>query len=543
MPNPTPERSTLLRKWTLRYVVTLCAGLIAIGAVSVLWQREAALHQRLNALQAFGEAAAAHVSDGHGGIVVPDRLYEWIDGTQRQYGIPGQFGFTVFDRDGRRLFYKSAPVEDGAVRQADDAGGALRRQPAAGEQTGGGGQTGGSGAVRQADGRAADGGAGGATRTGPDSGAAPGPAGVDAVFATPPPLLGASSVRTQGRLYAVTVPVASATGVAGTIAISYSKAALTDVHPQYGLIGGLLALAGLLGWLIIYLLLRRVTRPLHEVAAALRQVEQGDYKLALQERPVEREIHALYASCEAMARRLEQLERLRTELLAGVTHDLKTPVTSIHGLIQAVRDEVVSGPEASEFLDISLKETVRLQHMIADLLDFHAFASGRMKLNAEPFDLGKLLKESVYQWGLLHQDDALELHLDLPEAACMARGDADRVQQILVNLLDNGCQALNGHGAITVKLQHDGGADWEVLVSDTGHGIPAHEQPNIFESYFRGESKKLAVRGLGLGLTFSRLLANAMGGRLQLKMSSPLGTTFQIFVPQAGNNAPSNSPS
>jgi|GEM_PF-226269 len=528
MPNPTPRRNTLLRQWTLRYVITLCAGLAAIGALSVMWQREATLHQRLNALLAFGEAAAAHVAGEHGGIVIPDRLYEWIDGTQRQYGIPGQFGFTVFDRDGRRLFYKPAPQEQGEPQ----AGSPERRAP------------GGDGGAGQAPGADADGGplppgpASGTPAGGSAAGDGAAAAGTDAVFATPPPLRDASSVQAAGRQYAVTVPVTSAAGVAGTVAISYSKSALTDIQQQYGLIGGLLLLAGLLGWLIIYLLLRRVTRPIHEVAKALRQVEQGDYKLALQEHPKEQEIHALYASCKAMARRLEQLERLRTELLAGVTHDLKTPVTSIHGLIQAVRDEVVTGAEASEFLDISLKETVRLQHMIADLLDFHAFASGRMKLQVDRFDLGKLLKESVYQWGLLHQEEPLELRLDLPETICMANGDANRLQQILVNLLDNSKQALHEQGTITVTLQESAAAEWEIQVIDDGRGIPAHEQPNIFESYFRGEQKQLAVRGLGLGLTFSRLLANAMGGRLELKASSPLGTTFQIFVPRAAPTAP-----
>jgi signal transduction histidine kinase len=187
-------------------------------------------------------------------------------------------------------------------------------------------------------------------------------------------------------------------------------------------------------------------------------------------------------------------------------------------------------------LDISLKETERLQQMVIGLLDFNSFASGKIHVEREQLDLGKLLKEITYQWSLLYQDDSLELITDIPQAQYNAYGDPGRIQQIIVNLLNNSRQALAGkaqeHGQIKVTLLVQSSKMLAIHVTDTGSGIPLGEQKNIFERYFRGSNKKFAVHGLGLGLTFSRMLAIAMNGNLALVESSPKGTTFELLLPR-----------
>jgi signal transduction histidine kinase len=197
----------------------------------------------------------------------------------------------------------------------------------------------------------------------------------------------------------------------------------------------------------------------------------------------------------------------------------------------------VTGAEAEEFLDISLKETGRLEQMVIGLLDFNSFASGKIHVEREQFDLGKLLKEITYQWSLLYQDDTLELITDLPPLPLFAYGDPGRIQQIIVNLLNNSRQALQGETQkqkqIKITLLIQSSTMLAIHVEDTGSGIPLDEQNNIFERYFRGGNKKLAIHGLGLGLTFSRMLAVAMDGKLVLVVSSPKGTTFELLLPRA----------
>jgi signal transduction histidine kinase len=215
-------------------------------------------------------------------------------------------------------------------------------------------------------------------------------------------------------------------------------------------------------------------------------------------------------------------------LLAGVTHDLKTPVTSISGLIQAVRDDVVSGEEKEEFLDISLKEVSRLQKMIEDLLDFNSLSSGAFSIRPENCDMNKLVQDIVRQWALA-QKGHFHYRVEVPSETICRSTDPYRLQQIMINLLNNAYHAIDEDGSITVIL-----SEKFIEVHDTGSGVAEEEQPYIFERFYRGEQKKLKIRGLGLGLPFSKLLAGALHANLFLKESSAKGSTFTIMWEEEG---------
>lgn len=470
MPTRAARRRTLLSRWTYRYVLTLFVGLLAIGTAAALWVRQDTLHERKQSLQRFAAAAAEYVAGDDGVTVrVPDGFYEWIDNTQREYRLPGQFALAVYRTDGSAAFYKPDPGK----------------------------------------------------------GNAGGPAPVPAA-----PRADRLQASRQGDAYVLSLPIRSGNAVVGSLLLSYSYAQLARVEQNYPLMGSLLLAAGLLGWTIIYLLSRHLRRPIYRLREALRQMEEGDYRIEVPADIKEKELHELLVSFGAMAARLGRLEELRTELLAGVTHELKTPVASIRGLVSAVRDEVVTGAEAAEFLDISLAQTRKLEAMVADLLEFNAFASGSVAVRSDPLDLGKLLGEVVYQWGLLDRGAGLTLTTDLPAEPAMIEGDAGRIQQIVVNLLNNSSQAMSGRGSIRLSLRPHASGMYEAIVEDDGPGIPAEEQERIFERYYRGSGKKLTVGGLGLGLTYSRMLAVALGGSLTLLHSSPQGTAFRLLLPK-----------
>jgi signal transduction histidine kinase len=233
-----------------------------------------------------------------------------------------------------------------------------------------------------------------------------------------------------------------------------------------------------------------------------------------------------------MADRLRQLESMRTELLAGVTHELKTPVTSISGLVQAINDEVVTGEEEKEFLEICLKETRRLQKMVEDLLDFNSFAVGAIAVTQEEQNLNKLIREIASQWKIVQDPDGVSLYTNIPEKQVTVFVDPGRVQQILINLLNNARQAIGEGGKIELEL-YETNADMRIDVKDNGQGIPKEEQALIFERFFRGSNKKDKVRGLGLGLSFSRMIAKALGGELLLKESTSAGSTFTLILPKS----------
>ncbi len=319
----------------------------------------------------------------------------------------------------------------------------------------------------------------------------------------------------------------------GQVSILQSKKSLTYSPNQLLFIFVLLAVLILSGWLTLYMLSRKLSRPLRGVAEAAQQICAGNYDVKLNINTPEKEIQELVSSFEEMAQRLKHLEEWRALSLAGVTHELKTPVTSIKGLMMAVRDDVVTGEEAREFVDIALKESGRLERMVSDLLDYNALAAGSVEVRRDRLDLQLLIREVVYQWKLTHETCEMEIDLQLPAEPMYTIGDSLRIQQIIVNLLNNGFQASDQSKAVhfTIAMYTDNDM-LHVEVTDNGSGVTPEDQSHIFERFYRSERKKRTVRGLGLGLTYSQLLARAQGGELILRHSSPAGSTFALQLPR-----------
>lgn len=289
----------------------------------------------------------------------------------------------------------------------------------------------------------------------------------------------------------------------------------------------------LAGWGVVYMLTRRLSRSIGTAVAAARQIVSGDYNVEITAEYREREIYELMSSFKEMAERLNRLESLRTQFLAGVTHELRTPVTSISALLQAVKEGVVHEREADEFLTICLKECQRLEKMIEDLLDFNSFAASTVTIGREECNLYKLLLDISERWQYGEDKTNVRVLVEAVENEMdwHVITDSHRVEQIVVNLLNNAKDAIGNSGVIIIELSFDS-SHYYIQVKDEGHGIPSCEQVNIFEPFYRGERKKAKVRGLGLGLPYSRLIARSLGGELLLADSSSAGTTFTLLLPR-----------
>jgi signal transduction histidine kinase len=315
----------------------------------------------------------------------------------------------------------------------------------------------------------------------------------------------------------------------GWVLIYLPEKDLTRNKEQLQLLIIMLVSLALLGWATIYFLTRKLAKPIKDVANASKQIREGSYNVSLDEDIKEKEVYELVQSFKDMSERLKQLEMMRTELLAGVTHELKTPVTSISGLVQAVKNGVVSGDEAKEFLEICTKETDKLQKMVEDLLEFNAFAVADVKVNYEKINLNHLIKEITHQWLITQENSSFDFNLHLPDKIIEINTDPLRIQQILYNLLKNAKEVVSDEGKIDVYLYEENEVI-KVDVKDNGKGIPKEEQNLIFERFYRGKDKKNKVRGLGLGLSFSKMIAKALGGDLVLKESLKSGTIFTLIL-------------
>ncbi|OYD06765.1 histidine kinase dimerization/phospho-acceptor domain-containing protein [Paludifilum halophilum] len=145
----------------------------------------------------------------------------------------------------------------------------------------------------------------------------------------------------------------------------------------------------------MYFLTKTLSRPVVQVAKAAKQIEEGNYEISLPPEKPQREVNDLVQSFQTMADRLEHLEKLRTELLAGVTHELKTSVTSISGLLRAVKDGVVSNKEADSFVETALEETERLQTMVTDLLELNSFSAKGVPLEVDTHSFYEVVSDPI----------------------------------------------------------------------------------------------------------------------------------------------------
>jgi signal transduction histidine kinase len=327
----------------------------------------------------------------------------------------------------------------------------------------------------------------------------------------------------------VGVPVFRDGAVSKALYVSLpAKNLLLQISRLYGALALVTGTILITGWLVLYFLSRRLTNPLRQVAAAAQDIAGGKYDPVLPEQVKERELQQLIVSFGDMAQQLKQLEQLRTDLLAGVSHELRTPITSIRGMIQAVQSKVVTGREAEEFLEISLNEAKRLQQMVEELLDFSSFEAGAAPIRQDTVDLSRLVAEVVRQLSLSPEFLNLQLAANLPTEPVWVEGDAGRLRQIIINLFNNSQRA----SAAEIKTDLSTEADQVVLdVWDNGRGIALKDQPYVFERFYRGLPAK--KKGLGLGLTISRMLARAHGGDLTLLSTGADGTIFRLCLPRS----------
>jgi signal transduction histidine kinase len=516
------RKVTILQYWTRRYLFTLFIGLIVIGIVSISWVRHTAIQNRLQLLQVFSQDIADRV-DVEDGIMIPDsRIPQLIDNRKGFFQLEDDFTVEIVDSNGNKVFGIPGPPPtkppppppvgnspqsiDGSTA-IEKGGSAPKDKPAARPEP------------RPENGSEAR----------PEAGRPE----VKAESKKPPaaaPPAPKPSTKLEEEIYSISASVYDGNEIVGTVVVATTKRSINQVDQEYKLLFLFLGGVALMGWLVIYLLSKKLSSPIRLVAGAAKQVTDGNYLVELPNDAKELEIYELFNSFKEMSMRLNQLEDLRTEMLAGVTHELKTPLTSIRGLVYAVKDNIVTGDEAQEFLDISIKETDRLQHMVNELLDFNAFVAGVISLHPAKLNMNVLIREMVYQWSIIHQSNDLSLQVHLPDALLEATGDTSRIQQIMINLLNNSKEAMAKAGTIEVTLYRMPPNRVAIDVKDTGGGIPPDEQKLVFERFYRGDDKKHKLRGLGLGLPFSQSLAKAMGGDLKLKESSTNGTTFTLTL-------------
>ena len=290
--------------------------------------------------------------------------------------------------------------------------------------------------------------------------------------------------------------------------------------------------AGVMAVLLTLAFTRRILGPVSALTKAVRRLEAGDLRQRVKVESTD-ELGALAHAFNAMADGLARTEQLRRHLVTDVAHELRTPLTNIRGYIEALQDGVAN--PSPIVLDSIHEEAMLLNRLVEDLQELALVEAGQLKLVCQavaPDDLILRAVTSVQPAAVAKQ---IKIAADLPETLPPVYADRERIGQVLHNLLDNAITHTTAQGEVTVSARVSG-PEIEIDVRDTGAGIAYQDLPNVFERFYRADrSRARDTGGFGLGLAIVKQLVEAHGGRVWVRSTVGVGSTFLFTLPIASS--------
>lgn len=285
-------------------------------------------------------------------------------------------------------------------------------------------------------------------------------------------------------------------------------------------------LAGLVLAVVIALMMTHwISAPLRRIGAAVNEVADGKFHTIPPAGPAE--VRHLATTFNRMIQRVQDAQQSQRDLVANVSHELKTPLTSIQGFTQAILDGVAQTPdEIQQAARIISIESHRMNRLVQDLVSLARLEAGTADLHHSAVDMGGLVRGIAEKFRPQVDQAGLQLNLDLPELPWLV-GDEDHLAQVFSNLVDNAIKYTPAGGVICVSAQHNND-NVEIRISDTGSGIRPADTEHIFERFFQADPSR---SGMGLGLAITRQIVLAHKGTIRVEKHSPQGSVFIVTLP------------
>lgn len=300
---------------------------------------------------------------------------------------------------------------------------------------------------------------------------------------------------------------------------------------RYLALAGAVALA--VSVLLALYLSNYVSRPLHDLSLAAWDLAHGDLERRVRVSGGD-EIAKLSEHFNYMAERIARSTRLQKEFVANVSHEIRTPLTSIEGFSQALLDGVVESEEdRRRYLEIIVRESSRLKRVLSQLLALSRIDAGAWALHPSPLSPRHFLEELAEKLRPRAEEKGLRFSLELAEGLPQVETDADALEQILTNLVDNAVKFTPPGGSITLSADRIPAGTLRLQVRDNGKGIPPEDLERVFDRFFRVErSRSQDHGGSGLGLALCRELVSLLGGKITAWSEPGRGSVFTVDLPE-----------
>lgn len=246
----------------------------------------------------------------------------------------------------------------------------------------------------------------------------------------------------------------------------------------------------------------------------------------------DRRIAEQMAALEAANERLRELDRMKKEFLANVTHELKTPLVTVLGYTEMMLDGRLGevNERQKNGLAVALRNIERLQRLIEELLDVSRMEAGRLVLELRVFPLGTWLETAVREFEAEAARKKVKLEVSIADPAIQVRGDPDRLHRVVANLITNAVKFTEPGGEVRVRAGTPRDGLVEVAVRDTGRGIPEHFKPRLFERFSRADARD-GKSGTGLGLSIVKAILDAHGAPITVESEEGRGTEVRFSLP------------
>ncbi|MFN8538010.1 MAG: ATP-binding protein [Thermomicrobiales bacterium] len=306
-----------------------------------------------------------------------------------------------------------------------------------------------------------------------------------------------------------------------------------------GLLAVLLLFALTPGIAVSTLLGGRIAGAVDSLGAGAAAMARGDLTTRVRAdgvaelRALAESFNSMAAQLEAAARERAETERARRDLIAAVSHDLRTPLASLRALAEALDDGVVDDPEGiRRYLRLMTGETERLNMLIDDLFELARLESGALRLDRTPSPVQDLISEALERMTAQAGRKGLQLAGEVIGDPPPVLIDGQQVTRVLLNLVQNAIRHTPADGSVTLRAAR---AEDGVLVEvrDTGEGIGADDLPRVFDRFYRGDPARTREAGAGLGLAIARGIVEAHGGRIWVESAPGQGTLFAFTLPAA----------
>ncbi len=274
----------------------------------------------------------------------------------------------------------------------------------------------------------------------------------------------------------------------------------------------------------------RMMRPLRELNEAAEGFAKGDFSLRLDEESAG-ELTPLIRTFNHMAEKSEENEKIRQTFVSNVSHDLRTPLTTISGFVQGMRDGAIPVEKQGHYFNIILEETSRLSRLVNTLLETSRMTAGERKYHRASMDLCELSRTTLLSFEKRIEEKELDVEAEFEEERIYVSADRDAINQVIYNLTDNAIKFVNQKGSLrmAVKLQ---GQKAIFSIRNSGDGIPEDEIYHLFDRFYKSDrSRGLDKKGMGLGLFIAKSVIDAHGEEIWVKSAEGHYTEFFFSLP------------